>query len=439
VNGEDKAVIYTDDFGLAGEGQVFYPESLRIVAEFLAELNRQDIEKPAEFSNSIRLYLDLILGRFRSFHDTHSQAQANHNAYRTSKRQYLVYLRSFTLGGLAIRTGFTGDRLTQELGMTSVDREHRRLLKSWLPAGMNSLSFINTFDLYPSGNEQDADYMRCVTIPSFRVLSHNWKDVVREVVRGANLIVLRIQASTEGVGHEIEIVRECGLADRTIVEGDKESLARAPLDGFRDVIEIERGGVNIGPSATDRLSRSMRALVGDGFTQTNQVADLSELRCWVVDRQIDLAARQFEAATLEGIPHENYIPSSLASNWAILTTLFPQMNELLAEIDARLKGTHPLGTDQLAKAMYAAIRVFYVATTLERYYEMAQALGTMGFAHRLITRDIEIMAACYRHAADCARWHRDADLTAFYANAYSQLEQEIAAKQSTASNRSRSS
>jgi len=57
---------------------------------------------------------------------------------------------------------------------------------------------------------------------------------------------------------------------------------------------------------------------------------------------------------------------------------------------------------------------------------MALALSVMGMAHRPITGYKLIMAACYRQAAECAGWLGDATLTAFFMDAHSGLEREIA-------------
>ncbi|MGZ7077717.1 MAG: hypothetical protein ACXVJL_17095, partial [Candidatus Angelobacter sp.] len=64
---------------------------------------------------------------------------------------------------------------------------------------------------------------------SFRVLSHNWKEVVREVVRGAKFIVFNVEGATGGVKYELELIRECGMAGRTIVIGRSGDRKRKSL------------------------------------------------------------------------------------------------------------------------------------------------------------------------------------------------------------------
>ena len=183
-------------------------------------------------------------------------------------------------------------------------------------------------------------------------------------------------------------------------------------------------------AAARRLAQAIGFLSNDEFKQTNEVSDLSDLRCWVVDRQIDAATRSFDAETLANVPYDLYIPSSLASNWALLTELFPKMIDQWRAIEAKMTSNEVVTTDELVHALYSALRVFYVGITLERYYEIAFALSTLGMAHRAITRNIKIMAACYRHAAQCAEWLGDSAVTDFFADAHLRLTQEIAANAS---------
>ena len=70
-------MLYEDEFGYAEPGAVFYPEALGPVTEILAELNREEIHHLHSLNQDLTLYLDLIMGRFRSFHDTHRAAQAD--------------------------------------------------------------------------------------------------------------------------------------------------------------------------------------------------------------------------------------------------------------------------------------------------------------------------------------------------------------------------
>jgi len=138
---------------------------------------------------------------------------------------------------------------------------------------------------------------------------------VREVVRGAKFILFNVEGASEGVGYELELVRSCGIAERTIITGRGLHSSHIAAEGaFDEVLALRGAGPDIGSQATTRLTQAIRALSDDAFRQTNEVADLSGLRCWVVDRQIDLAARSFEADTLAGIPYDLHIPSSLASN-----------------------------------------------------------------------------------------------------------------------------
>ena len=68
-------MLYEDEFGYAEPGAVFHPEALDIVMEILAESNREEIHHLHSLNQGLTLYLDLIIGRFRSFHDTHRPGQ----------------------------------------------------------------------------------------------------------------------------------------------------------------------------------------------------------------------------------------------------------------------------------------------------------------------------------------------------------------------------
>ena len=148
------------------------------------------------------------------------------------------------------------------------------------------------------------------------------------------------------------------------------------------------------------------------------------MRCWVVDRQIDAAAKCFDPETLSRVAYDHHIPSSLASNWTLLTERFPKLLDEWRAIESKAERGDTPGTEELTNALYSALGVFYIAVTLERYYEMAISLSTIGMAHRAITSDKGIMTACYRHAARCAEWGRDSALAAFLTNALMSLERE---------------
>jgi hypothetical protein len=217
-SGRDIVVAYDDGVDFTRPGEVFYPESLRRIAPFLAALNSEAILRPSYFNANIELYLDHVMGLFRSLHATHETAKRIHRAYREHGRQYWVYLRSFALGGVVL-AGADGEHITQRLGLTRTDQIFRAFLNK--AAGpVEGVSFINIFDSYPSGLEADdqtVEYMRQVTIPSVRLLSHNWKEIVREVVRGAKFVAMNVETETGGVEYELDLIRRCDMNPRTIV------------------------------------------------------------------------------------------------------------------------------------------------------------------------------------------------------------------------------
>jgi hypothetical protein len=423
MSGSDKAIMYQDDLEPVPEGGVFYPEALRRIEPFLAMFNRDEILQPKVFNANIELYLDSIIGLFRSFHDTHRAALAVYESYRACGSQYCLYLRNFRWAGMALGRYWEGTRLVEAQGYSAKDRYFRQCLKSALTPDIATLSFINIFDIYPSGLEKDDGYLKEVMIPSLRVLSHNWREVVREVVRGANLIILNVLDDSEGVTYEAALLAECRMADRTILTG--ENLAKrhiASMSQFHQIIDLTESPPDPESQEGRNLVGAIQALSADDFRQTNQVSDLSMLRCWVIDRHIDAAMRQADPQTLAGVPYDLFIPYSMRTNWKDLTRFFPEVVEHWEAIERKAMGKGRLpGTEELANTMYEALRVFYLAVTLERYYEMAMSLSIIGMAHRTITRRLDIMTVCYSHAAECAGWSGDTALTTFLQGALQEL------------------
>jgi tetratricopeptide (TPR) repeat protein len=440
--GDEKAFVYEDGVGPVPAGHVFYPESLRPISPFLRELNEESMRDLETYSANVMMELDYVIGYFRSLHDTHRAALAVYGLYRTEGRQYCLYLRSFSWAGM-----LAGDMAYR----FALDGNFRALVKAALPPEVGSLSFINTLDQYPGlARGPGADHLAQGTIPSLRVLSHNWKEVVREVIRGARLVVLNAEGGSEGIAYEAELLSECGMAYRTIVTGERLRDKGLPsIRGFASVIDLGEGGLHgeqldpdhlrrLGHLApmwnrlsrpalegvgAERLAGAIRALSTDDFRQTNQVRDLSELPCWVVDRNIAAAYRQFGADELAGVPYDHFIPGSLRSNWTILTEIYPQMVSQWQAIEATAGGGK-LSGGQLPRVLDIAVKVFYVAVTLERYFEMAMSLSTIGMAHRMISGNLEFMTACYAHAARCAQWSGDSELAAFLTDAHSKLKRE---------------
>lgn len=73
----------------------------------------------------------------------------------------------------------------------------------------------------------------------------------------------------------------------------------------------------------------------------------------------------------------------------------------------------PIG-DDLAYVMYAALRAFYMAVTLERNEEAAKSVGLVGLTHELLTNQSEIKNDCYKHAAKFATWSENPALAESY-------------------------
>lgn len=412
-----RIIAFRDHIGQFQPGQIYYPESLKLIVPNLVELHGEDMARPKYFNANLQLFLDGIIRFFEGIHDTHTAAQTTYQQYRAEgRRQYCVYLRSFTLSGLMLNVDIQRNKAL--LGISGHDRQLRQLLKEQVNDRISLLSFVNTLDIYPP-NAHHADYDNAkFTIPSFRVLSHNWRDVVTETIKGAKLIILVLEGNTEGVNFEVQMVRECRMADRAICVIKSQLTHPKSFDDFSDVIALPASGYfeeeNV---AVRRLRNDIDQLVSDDFTQTNQVRDLSDLKCFVVDRYVDQAASQFAPEILAGVDYTDYVPSSLSTTWNLFAHDYPKMLEHWGKIDQTIAQGGVPGTEDLAVVMYEALGAFLLAVTLERYEEMAFSIGTVGLAHRMITTQSEIMADCYTHAAKCADWGGDSELAKFYQDA----------------------
>lgn len=414
-----KVIVFQDPIGQFPPGRVFYPDSLLHITHSLQELRSEEMGQPKYFNTNVQLFLNQIIGYFEGLHDNHNAAKTIYEQYRTEGRQYCLYLRNFWLSGQTLNIDIERNRLL--FGLASNDRGFRQLVKKGIKDQINSLSFVNTRDYYPP-NEDESEYKRDFTIPSFRVLSHNWRDIVCEAIKGAKLIVLNLQSETEGIQFEVDMIREWGMAQRTICIASEKDSHPDPLCDFCDVIEVPLAGPV--PQDTPKVRRfkdAIEYLTNDDFMQTNPVRNLSDFKCYVIEKNIDLAASQFSPDVLSKVTYENYVPSSLVSNWNLLSHHYPKMVEHWREIDKMIRGDSPLDVSQLANVMYEALGIFYLAVTLERYEEMAFSIGTVGLANRLITDRDEIMTDCYGHAAKCAMWAGNMSL----AKAYSDMPEEL--------------
>ncbi len=430
MSSTDRAVTYDDGIPPMGLGPAPYPEGLGMIASALAELQSERMAEPGYMRAQLPLALDLIFERFRGFHETHRKAQTVHAAYRAGRSQYCVYLRSFALAGTVISTHLDGPEPGQALGFSAGDRSFAEIVRASLPAGLESVSFINTFELYPSSDQdwESSEYLRRAAIPSFRLLSHNWRHVVREVIRGADFVVLNAGHATAGVSYELQLLGECEMAARTIVVTSSEGAEIEPTatGTYADVIDfgVLAGGLAEGPSS--RLAAGIRSLAADDHRQVNEVEDLSKLECWVVDRKIDLAVREFGSEFLWGIPYENYVPSSLAPVWSVLSEEFPLMLEEWRQAEAVEESGESPTISTAARLLTRAMNVLHLATLLERYYDMALALSAIGISHRAITDETEVMVTCFRHGAQSAAWCKEPELAEFLSDALARLKDEVA-------------
>jgi hypothetical protein len=388
-------ITYADGRPVPPLGSIYYPEPLRLIAPALAELNSETAGEPAEFAANVELCVDMVMGFLRGVHDAHAAGLAVHDRYRRRGDQYALYLRSFALAGRVLsRTPWR-----EQLGISTGDHASRLQFAAALPPSVAPLSFVNTLDRYP-----DAD-----DVPAIRVLSHNWRAAVREGVRGANLVVMHVDGPSDGVAYELQLLRECGMADRTLV---LTADVDASVAGFPHVLELPHGRAG--------LAAAIGALAGSGFRQTTAAGDLSTLPCRIIDRHVEMARRQWSDEQLAGVPYDHFVPSSLRSNTALLLRHYPAMENGWRRIEADAERSAP-SRERLVSALGAATGTFCLAVVTESYVEMAMALATMGVAYRALTADHEVLTTLYGYAAECARWSVDAELAEFLTRTHRDL------------------
>jgi hypothetical protein len=406
-------VVYQDNHGVLPDGQIFYPDSLGLISPALTELNKESMHDIDTYQANLMLEIEMIMGFYGAIRETHRAALEIYEGYRNEGRQYCLYLRSFDWSGR-----FSDD----EMYLAPLDLKFKSFLRDSLSPEIAVVSFVNVRELYGGAVDPQA------AIPSLRVLSHNWKEVVREVIRGACLVVLNTwEEEAEGLAYEAGLVAECGMESRTIVTGARISGSGVLAAGsYASVIDRGETWFPLDGPAAGRLAGIIRRLSADDFRQVNQVRDLSELPSWVLDRNIELARAQFSADELAGLPYENYIPSSLLNNWKLLADLYPKMYDSWKAIESQFAAGSRVAGGDMFRAVDAAVHTFWIASTLERYYEMAMSLSIIGMAFRMVTGKLDTMVKCYAYAADCAGWSGDPELANFLSDAYSRLRREAA-------------
>ena len=397
-------IPYDDGRPVPPRDSIYYPEPLRLIAPALAELNSETAGWPAEFAANVEPCVGMIMSFVRGIHDAHDAGLAVHDRYRRRGDQYALYLRSFRLAGRMLnRTPWR-----EQLGISTADHSCRRRFAAALPPGTAPLSFVNTLDRYPTLSDDGSPPPD--DVPAIRVLSHNWRAAVREGVRGATFVVMHLDGASDGVAYELQLLRECGMVDRTLV---LTADVDASVAGFPHVLELPHGWA--------KLADAIGALAGSGFRQTTDVGDLSTLPCWIIDRHLDAARRQWSDEQLAGVPYDQLVPSSLRSNMAQLVQYYPDMENRWRRIEAETERGAPPSQERVVNALNAAVRTFYLAVVTERYTEMAMGLATMGVAYRALTGDDAVLTRLYGYAAECARWSGDAELADFLTRAHRDL------------------
>jgi hypothetical protein len=395
-----RAVMFRDEIGYLPENMIHYPRALKSVSEAIMELGGDKMQRPRYFQAHAALALALISARFEGVHETHAAACQAQRQYREHGAQYCLYLRSFFSAGMQFNFRQEAGGVKASLGLLTHDWRMRKLVAESLAGRMGTLSCINHGDSTVS-KKLFGDSSTEAAIPLFSVQSHNWKNVVEQLIAGANCIVLFLygRSLNDGVQFEIETIQKYAMQHRCIVVSEEaEPAAEAAAKGFSDVFTWRA------PGEDERIAAALQSLAADNFRQTRPVEDLSTMKCYVVDREIEPAFTQAGAETLKGLEYTDFIPSSLAQNWRILWINYPSLSDTWRTVVEGIREDRLPGTEQLANTMLTAVRCLCLATTLELYDQMAGSLEIIGATHRVITKSPEIWQICYRFAAACAEW-----------------------------------
>jgi hypothetical protein len=389
------------------EGAIYYPIELSLIRGHFSELLRPEMELPHVFNADAPFLLRQITEFYSGIHLLHEKALDTHSAYREAGTQYGVYLRSYDLGGTRLYTNDENVWYGQDIFITK-DANLRRKIADASTSASPVIGFMNPHSLNVSFDDGDRS-----GISTIRVQNHNWQEIVTQVVRGANWVVMALDNESAGTAFELDLLRELNLAERTLVIADE--AKGLDVSDFHRVLDSE---------GLEELPELITALSQDTFLQSRDVDDLSDFPCYIIERHLEVGKGQFEHESLIGARYEHFLPNSLATNWNIMAEHFPEMVERWRQAETYFTRGKSPGTAELAAIMYHALTSFVASVTLERYHEISISIATIGAAHRSITGERDFMAQCYAQAAQYAAWSEDPGSADYFLEAAEKIRSE---------------
>jgi hypothetical protein len=385
--------------GVARDGReprywIVYPESLRPIAAILSNMVRQTDDI---LSDEMLLFaIPAVVQFFDGTHANHARAAELLRRHEAHGQPFGLYLRNFASagmqappvagdwGGIARPTVFTGE-----------DEAMRRDLAGHLPAGLPLLSCFNDLNLVWPKPGQEA--------PIFRLLSHNWQDVIRAVIDAAHCIVIFAasspdRASGDGLELEFEAVRAAGQGGRCIV--------LAPARGYLPPVPVHACFRARDADFLECLS----SLARSPPVPRRPIARIAAPPCWMVDR--GYAASDFGPGRLSEEDYGLLVPAALEGNARLMTDQFDRLLSDWAGIEAELVARNRFDRKRLTDVLNRSLALFAIATTLDTLEAMARALMIFGFAHRVLSRSVAVAGLCAAGAATLATLARLPDLAA---------------------------
>jgi hypothetical protein len=241
------------------------------------ELSDADWSDPEQLADEVVPALANVCTFWENVYCAHESAIDRFRAASRGEAPYCFYLRNFDHVVASddddpdIRV--TLYHVTKELDYAleqAISRERRAI---------NPVSCLNTDDLALLAGKW--------SVPAIRVHGHNWREPVKNAIRGAKVIVIYIGAPSEGTDVELAAIREARLRHRTILVYKDAAHIPADAGEFAARFSVPEFLTSPKHPLTARLTAKARArvteLMSDAFQSPAAPKSLLALRCAVVD------------------------------------------------------------------------------------------------------------------------------------------------------------
>ena len=393
--------------------EIYYPESIRAVSPHLSYFIGDEIGQPTQFNANFPVLIQQVIDFYRTIHAMHGRALEVLGENREHGRQFCLYLRSFAAGGARFPVESHEAGSTQRMGWTGLDEHIRKFVSEVLEDTMPVVSCLNTLDIRTLSLARKQPTPPAVV----RLLSHNWIRTISALIDRAQCVVMLFSAAdgknSEGLQVERIAVANLGQAQRTIsifASEDNETQDEASdrihrIFSWPAWIEPEEA------SQAREFAQLLRALASDGYRRTALLPATEDPPCFVVDKNYE--ASRFESGELSEADYARLVPPDLEPNSALFQEFYPVLLQGWTRIESDLESRR-LDIEDIANGMYAALRCFVLAATLEAYEPMARTLATIAKSHYVITRTTEIAVICAGGARDFARLAGDDELATYF-------------------------